>query len=35
MAEREQVEREMAEREQVEHFELSDREKEIIKELSK
>lgn len=41
-ADREQVEREMAEREReraererVEHFELSDREKEIIKELSK
>lgn len=34
-AERERAERERAEREQVEHFELSDREKEIIKELSK
>ena len=40
-ADREQVERErerereLAKREQVEHFELSDREKEIIKELSK
>lgn len=34
-ADREMAEREMAKREQVEHFELSDREKEIIKELSK
>lgn len=33
--ERAERERERAEREQVEHFELSDREKEIIKELSK
>lgn len=34
-AEKERADRELAEREQVEHFELSDREKEIIKELSK
>ena len=34
-AEKELAERELAKREQVEHFELSDREKEIIKELSK
>ena len=34
-AERERAERERAERERAEHFELSDREKEIIKELSK
>ena len=34
-AEKERAERERAKREQVEHFELSDREKEIIKELSK
>lgn len=35
LAERELAERERVERERVEHFELSDREKEIIKELSK
>ena len=35
LAERELAERELAEREQAERFELSDREKEIIKELSK
>ena len=34
-AEKERADRELAERERVEHFELSDREKEIIKELSK
>ena len=34
-AEKERAERERAERERAEHFELSDREKEIIKELSK
>lgn len=34
-AERERADREVEKREQVEHFELSDREKEIIKELSK
>lgn len=35
ISERCAAEKELAEREQAEHFELSDREKEIIKELSK
>ena len=35
LADRELADREVEKREQVEHFELSDREKEIIKELSK